>query len=162
MKLSMGMGTPASDGEETFVRFLTEAEPRLRRALVALRGPEDGRDAVAEALMWAWEHWDRVRAMDNPVGYLYRVGQSRTRHPRRGLLPYRVGEARLPDIEPGLGPALAALTDAQRTAVVLVHGCDWSYQEVAEALEISRSSVGTHVARALARLRQQLEVDQDA
>ena len=158
------MGTATSEDEEAFALFLAEAEPRLRRALVALRGPEDGRDAVAEALAWAWEHWARVRVMVNPVGYLYRVGQSRSRVRRRAV--WRSAgtdrDGRLPDIEPGLGPALAALTDSQRTAVVLVHGCGWSYQEVAGALSISRSSVGTHVSRALARLRQELKVDQDA
>jgi DNA-directed RNA polymerase specialized sigma24 family protein len=47
-------------GERTtvaFSQFVTEVEPRLRRALVALRGAEAGRDATAEALAWAWEHW---------------------------------------------------------------------------------------------------------
>lgn len=158
------MGTATSQDDGAFALFLAAAEPRLRRALEALRGAEDGRDAVAEALAWAWEHWPRVRDMDNPVGYLYRVDQSKSRIRRRALwrFPGTDRDGRLPDIEPGLGPALAALTGSQRTAVVLVHGCGWSYQEVAGALNISRSSVGTHVSRALARLRKELEVDQDA
>jgi len=37
---------------------------------------------TAEALAYAWENWDRLSSMKNPVGYLYRVGQSRA---RRGI-----------------------------------------------------------------------------
>ena len=37
-----------------------EVEPRLRRALTVVRGHADGREAAAEALAWAWEHWDRL------------------------------------------------------------------------------------------------------
>ena len=147
------------DQRAAFTRFVEEVEPRLRRALVAVRGPEDGRDATAEALTWAWEHWSRVSEMANPVGYLYRVGQSRTRRRRRAFLV--ASEPYAPAFEPGLGPALARLSEQQRTAVVLVHGCGWSYQEVADALDVSKSSVGTHVARGLARLRADLEVDRD-
>lgn len=146
--------------EEAFATFAAEAEPRLRRALVALRGPEDGRDAAAEALGWAWANWDRVEAMDNPIGYLYRVGQSRSRRRMHGHLPAGATE-RVPEFEPALGPALAALSEAQRTAVVLVHGCQWTYQEVADALDITKSSVGTHVSRAMTHLRTALEVDHD-
>jgi DNA-directed RNA polymerase specialized sigma24 family protein len=67
---------PAADTFEAFVR---NTEPRLRRALVAAYGPEQGRDAAAEALAYAWEHWDRLRQMANAPGYLFRVGQTRGR-----------------------------------------------------------------------------------
>ncbi|MEM8708987.1 MAG: hypothetical protein AAGE98_21175 [Actinomycetota bacterium] len=59
----------------TFATFFAEAEPKLRPALIARYGGELGRDATAEALAYGWQHWDRVAAMDNPVGYLYRVGE---------------------------------------------------------------------------------------
>jgi DNA-directed RNA polymerase specialized sigma24 family protein len=145
--------------EAVFSDFVTEAEPRLRRALVALLGPETGRDATAEALAWAWEHWNRVEAMDNPIGYLYRVGQSRSRTRMDGHLPTPDPHGRVPVVEPALGPALAELSEQQRTTVVLIHGCDWTYQEVADALDITKSSVATHLTRAMDRLRTALEVD---
>lgn len=138
-----------------FSAFVVEVEPRLRRALTLLRGAEAGRDATAEALAWAWEHWPEVQAMANPAGYLYRVGSSRSRgRPMR--FPPATAPADAPGFEPGLEPALGRLTDRQRTAVVLVHGCGWSLQEVADALELSKSSVATHVERALAQLRREL------
>lgn len=44
--------TPARRDFEAFVR---ESEPKLSRALAAAYGFEDGRDATAEALAYAWE-----------------------------------------------------------------------------------------------------------
>ena len=35
------------------------------------------REATVEALSYGWEHWARVAAMANPVGYLYVVGRDR-------------------------------------------------------------------------------------
>lgn len=148
------------DQETAFTAFVGEVEPRLRRALVGVRGADAGRDATAEALAWAWEHWDQVTAMENPAGYLFRVGTSRTRQRRRALLPWR-GDPPPPSVEPGLAPALAALSDRQRAAVVLVHGCGWSYTEVAEAIGVTKSSVGTHVARGMEQLRTALGADHD-
>ena len=110
------MARSADTGFEEFVR---DCSPRLVRAFVAQRGVEGAADAAAEAMAYAFEHWDRMREMANPVGYLYRVGQSRTR-PRKPLrlpAPSAVG---LPDIEPALVPALLELPETQRTAVWLV------------------------------------------
>src|SRR4051794_24984013 len=142
------------DDFETFVR---EVEPRLRRGLVAARGPMDGRDAAAEALAYAWEHWAEVSVMTNPVGYLYRVGRSRTRSGRRVLVPPR-GHDVQPEIDPALTEALRALPDQQRVSVFLVHGCGWSHAEVGQVLDIAPSTVATHVLRALNALRARLEV----
>lgn len=144
-----------------FDDFVAEVEPRLRRAFIGCRGVEGAQEATAEALAYAWEHRDRVLAMANPAGYLYRVGQSRTRSRRRVALP-APADLRLPDVEPGLVPALLALSDRQRTAVWLVHACGWTYAETADAMAVSRSAVGTHVSRALDALRAALEVDTHA
>jgi DNA-directed RNA polymerase specialized sigma24 family protein len=144
-----------------FDDFVREVEPRLRRALVGCRGVEGAQEATAEALAYAWEHRGRVLAMENPAGYLYRVGQSRTKARRRPTLP-APEDLRLPDVEPALIPALLALPEQQRTAVWLVHACTWTYAEAAEAMAISRSAIGTHVSRALDALRAALEVDSHA
>lgn len=146
------------DDQQAFTSFVAQVEPRLRRALTALRGRELGRDATSEALAWAWANWSSIEEMANPVGYLYRVGSSRTRPRReRGLPGHEPAEG--DGYEPGLGPALANLSERQRAAVVLVHGCGWTHQEVADALGVSRSSVGTHVDRAMTLLRQELGAD---
>jgi RNA polymerase sigma-70 factor (ECF subfamily) len=148
--------------DESFDRFVREHEPRLRRALVAAYGPERGSEAVAEGAAYAWERWDRVRAMENPAGFLYRVGQSRTRRlARRGVrFPTSASlTPELPWVEPGLPGALASLTEAQRVAVVLVHGYGWQLREVAELTGVAVTTVQNHVERGLAKLRAALEVD---
>lgn len=141
-----------------FTSFVAEVEPRLRRAFTALRGVDAGRDATAEALAWAWANWAKVRDMGNPAGYLYRVGRSRSR-PRKERFPALAVADDPYGFEPGLRPALAQLSTRQRTAVVLVHGCGWTHQEVADALGVSRSSVATHVERAMTHLRTQMGVE---
>jgi hypothetical protein len=69
-------------GAVEFEEFVDDARIRLARAFTAAYGPDRGQEALAEAMAYAWTHFDELRAMDNPVGYLFRVGQSRTR-PRR-------------------------------------------------------------------------------
>lgn len=140
-----------------FESFFELAEPRLRRALVATYGIERGREAAAEALAYGWEHWERVATLVNPVGYLYRVGQSRTRSRRLRVTFAREGHED-PWIEPGLVPALERLPERQRIAVVLVHGFGWQLHEVADLMEVRVSTVQNHVERGLARLRGALEV----
>jgi len=150
------MGTH-NDGTE-FEDFVRATEPRLRRALIGCRGVDVAQEAVAEALAYAWEHWTEVQALANPAGYLFRVGQSRTRRRATPQLP-SPESLRIPDIEPALIPALLALPERQRSAVWLVHACGWTYAEAADGLGISASAVGTHVGRALERLRRDLEVE---
>jgi len=53
---------------DSFTEFVVAYETRLRQALMAACGGERGRDAACDALSYGWEHWDRVRPMDNPVG----------------------------------------------------------------------------------------------
>ncbi len=149
-----------SDGAEEFVEFVHAAEPGLRQALTALCGVEDARDAVADGLAYAWQHWSRVRDMANPAGYVYQVARSRTRRRRRRVVFPEAAEG-VPDIEPGLGAALARLPDRQRVAVLLVHGWDWSHADVAALMGVSVSTVRNHLRRGLERLRDALGVQVD-
>ena len=63
---------------KTFTDFVASSESKLRHSLMAAFGGEVGRDAAADALEYAWKHWDRVSAMENPVGYLYTMMNART------------------------------------------------------------------------------------
>lgn len=145
---------------DEFTTFVESVEPRLRRALTAVFGPDAGREATAEALVYAWKNWNRVGAMDNPAGYLYRVGRDRGRAFVKGKGPVGLDRAaeRLPWVEPELPAALEALPERQRVVAVLVHGYQWSLREVAEMLGISKGTAQTHERRALARLRKRLGV----
>ncbi len=153
--------TPHND--EQFTLFVKEVEPRLSYALAATYGVEVGAESTADALAYAWEHWPRIQEMDNPAGYLYRVGQTAARkHRRRAPLFPAVERHELPHVEPGLPEALSRLSEAQRTAVVLVHVLEWTEREAAELLGVNRSTVRRHRDRGLAKLRAALEVTVDA
>jgi DNA-directed RNA polymerase specialized sigma24 family protein len=163
------------DDADAFTAFVAERGPRLKQALIAALGGEVGREAAAEALLWAWEHWSRLQGMDNPSGYLYRLGKNRG----IAMLRRRDGFAMLrrrdgfpvepsvssgdgPWVEPGLTAALQRLTQMQRVAVLLVHGWGWTYREVADHLDVGMSTVQVHVNRGLAKLRRELKVGNDA
>jgi DNA-directed RNA polymerase specialized sigma24 family protein len=145
---------------DVFDTFVAGCEGRLRAALTATLGADVGPDAAAEALAHGWQNWDRVRSMDNPVGYLYKVGRDRGRKQLKRREPFipTVPESRSPWVEPGLSPALAALAERQRTVVLLIHGYQWTLTEVAEALSVSKSSVQTHHDRGMKKLRRNLGV----
>lgn len=147
----------------TYEEFVLRDSARLRAGLVAAYGPEIGADACAEALAYGFEHWQRVGPMANPAGYLYRVGQSEARRHFRpqAYLPVAASPG-LPEFEPGLAPALESLTEAQRVGIVLVHALGWTLREAAELLDVDVSTLRTHIARAMVKLRIALEVSVDA
>lgn len=141
--------------------FAREAAHRLRRAVPPAVGVDAAADAVADALAWAWENRHQLDELRNPHGYLYRVAVNAGRRPNREAQLPPVDSATLPEVEPGLVPALMALSLMQRQVVWLVHACEWTYGEAAEALDISASAVGTHLTRAMTRLRAALGEEAD-
>jgi DNA-directed RNA polymerase specialized sigma24 family protein len=148
-----------ASAEAEFTAFVQEFEPRLSFALAAAYGPDVGREATADALMYAWEHWERVSVMTNPVGYLYRVGQTKAkRHRRRSLVCPPIATGGDLWVEPLLPEVLMSLPERQRVVVVLVHGFDWTQREVAELLGVSRTTVERHLERGMRKLRSGLEV----
>jgi RNA polymerase sigma-70 factor (ECF subfamily) len=139
---------------ELFTEFVRDVEPRLRQALCAAFGGDQGRESTAQALAYGWEHWDRVREMDNPAGYLWGVGRNHARRQRfpRPIFP-EVPIDTMPWIEPSLPLAMARLSEKQRVAVMLIHGLEYTHSEVAELLGVSKSTVQTHAERGMAKLR---------
>lgn len=144
-----------------FEEFFARSERPVRFALSARFGFEMGREATAEAMTYAWEHWQRVGVMDNPTGYVYRVGERIGRRMRSRRTPVDFARPNIDpaSFEPKLAPALAGLSSRQRTCVVLVHALGWTHQETADFLGLSTSSVQKHVERGVARLRGALGVD---
>jgi DNA-directed RNA polymerase specialized sigma24 family protein len=148
-----------------FEQLFARAEPRLRRAFVAAYGPDLGREATANALGWAWAHRSALAEMKNPIGYLWRVGQSSVRgelqqrpYEFAGRYPDR-GEERHPVWDSSLIDALRDLSPRQRAVVVLVHGYAYSLVETAAILGCRVSTVRNHSSRALRRLRKMLTED---
>lgn len=155
-----------SQSNASFEAFVREVETRLRDALSATLGSDAGREAAAEALGYAWEHWGRIQDMENPAGYLYVLGRDRGRRRLRrdtkmrqnnlALIP--VDRSRAPWIEPQLPNELRDLPEKQRVVVMLLYCFEWSMNEVAEFLDVSKSTVQNHAERGMARLRNRLGV----
>lgn len=149
-----------TDAVVDFDLFVHTHGDRLRCLLAARYGVDVGNDVCAEALSHAWENWARIRQMANPVGYLYRVAQSASRrHFRWSRIPLLPPEQLTKPAEPefDLRAAMVRLPQAQRVSVLLVHAFGWSYDEVAEVLDVPLSTVRNHVHRGTNRLRRLLE-----
>jgi DNA-directed RNA polymerase specialized sigma24 family protein len=147
----------AHNRRRDFEAFVIATQPKLSRALAAAYGFENGRDATAEALAYAFEHWDELQHVANLPGYLFRVGQTRGRT-RRSRVLFAIPEGDEHAFEPALPAALASLTERQRLAVVLVHGYGYTLREVSELTGIKPTTVQNHLTRGLARLRAKLGV----
>jgi RNA polymerase sigma-70 factor (ECF subfamily) len=144
----------------SFEEFVRDAAPRLKDSLGAMFGVDAGREAAADALAHGWEQWDRVREMDNALGYLFVVGRDRARKARtsRRVVLAVVDTQRSPWVEPGLPAALAGLPPRQRTVVMLLHSFDWTMSEVADVMGVSKGTVQSHERRAMKKLRRDLGV----
>lgn len=150
---------PATD--EDFAGFMTKHERRLRESLTAVLGGEVGHEAAVDAWTYGWENWERVRRMENPIGYLYKVGRSRglkakRREQRRRPVFDQVDPVRIPDVEPALPVALASLSERQRTVVILTHCYQWAQSEIGELLGVSKSTVQNHLERGMQSLRRSI------
>lgn len=148
---------PKQSATDAFSEFFRASEAKLRQSLTPALGVDLASDATAEALAYGWENWDRVGQMENPIGYLFKVGRSKGRRMnRRRPILAPVPASDVLHVEPGLPRALERLSERQRTVVMLVHCYQWTHSEVAETLGISRSSVQNHVERAMKSLRREI------
>jgi DNA-directed RNA polymerase specialized sigma24 family protein len=152
------MHTPSLANSREIQEFVAEHGARLRRALVGRYGVEIGIEAYSDALEYAWAHWARVASMANPVGYLFRVGQSRSRRHRARRVPSQpqIQQDRADAEYPELHEALWRLPPAHRTAVLLVHGYGYSYHDAAEYMAVSEAALRNYVHRGVTRLRKLL------
>jgi len=160
----MVVTSSSNDSEDDIVRRLyVEDADRLLRALRARYGVEVGTEASADMWAWAWQHRCDVAAAKNPRGLLFRVGQSvarpHLRHRRvRPWWPILQAESSAAEStwDDELLHGLAALKPIERTAVLLHHGYDFTYQEVAELLEIKETAVTNHIHRGMVKLRRKV------
>ena len=147
-----------SDPPTSFDELISLVRARLLPVLWSKWGIEVGGDICGEVEEYAWENRDRLLTMSNPLGFLYRVSQSKARRysrwTKRSTFP-----SRFPDLvheDPQLHDMLqmlATLNHEQRSCVLLVKGFGWTYNEVADLLGMKRSDVNNHVHRGLTLLR---------
>lgn len=143
-----------------FEEFYRAELDRVYRALaLTLRDPQLAREATDEAMTRAYAHWHRVRGLDNPGGWVYRVGLNwatswwRRRHRERGLPPSPAATAPPDPAATAVQAALAALPLPQRTVVVCRVLLDLSTADTAAVLGLAEGTVKSRLARGLAALR---------
>jgi RNA polymerase sigma-70 factor (ECF subfamily) len=133
--------------------------------LLATGNADLTRDAVDEAFTRALVRWDRVKEMDSPTGWTYKVAlNAARRHERRRALERRLLARRAPEtrLPAPAGEAWAVVGDLprqQRTVVVLRYVADLTQAQIAEVMGISRSTVASTLDDAHRRLGRLLADD---
>jgi RNA polymerase sigma-70 factor (ECF subfamily) len=146
---------------EPFEEFYRGQGDGVYRALAVALGDADlAREAADEAMLRAYARWSSVGAMDNPGGWVFRVGLNwatswwrRTRRERPLPVEERHPQVAGPDADTDAVTALAALPLAQRAVVVCRVLLELSTAETATVLGIAEGTVKSRLARALAGLR---------
>src|SRR5436189_41522 len=74
-------------GRSSFEEFFSAEHRGLYGALVLVtRSSHEAEEVMQDAFLRVWERWDRVAALDDPVGYLYRTAMNLFRSRRRRVL----------------------------------------------------------------------------
>lgn len=151
------------DRAPSFEEFFRLEKGGLYRVLCIVTGNRhEAEELTQDAFVRVLERWDRVRAMDDPRGYLYRTAMNAFRlgFRRAGVAARRrLGVSRpddaIADVDANdaVMRALAPLTDRQRAAVVLTDLLGFPSDEAGRVLGIRASTVRVHVARAHAALK---------
>ena len=170
--LRLAHQAPASETLEAAPSFeaFYEAERRtlFRRLWLVTGNRAEAEELMQDAFLKVWERWDRVGAMDDPVGYLYRTAMNlfRKRYRRAvlairrsvGLTPSRDDFADADDRET-VRRVLSALPPRQRAALVLTEMLGFSPDEAGRALGVQASTIRSLSHQGRASFRRAMEVD---
>ncbi len=150
-----------------FERWYERHHPRLVASVGAVFADDElAADAADEAIVRAYERWDRVSVMASPEGWAYRVAinVARRRLRRRGL-EHRLLLRSRPEPSPApageLWQVVAGLGERQRLAIALRHVGHLPEAEIAAVMGITRGGVSSTLRAAYRNLRLATEADRD-
>jgi RNA polymerase sigma-70 factor (ECF subfamily) len=139
------------DARARFDAFFEEQHERLFKALFFITGNrEDAEEVSQEAFLRLWERWDDLDRIDDPIGYLFRVGLNgfRMRRRRAATAIRRVAPVREPadpfaeaEMREEVRRLLAGLTSRQRAALVLVDLLGYPSEQAARIMRVRPSTV---------------------
>jgi RNA polymerase sigma-70 factor (ECF subfamily) len=152
----------------SFEAFFDAERARLFGALSVMTGNRhEAEEIMQDAFLKLWERWERVSAMDEPVGFLYRTAMNLYRKRlRRAGVAMRKATNLLPD-DDALAVVeardqatrlLRTLTTREREALVLTAYLGYSTEEAGTLLGIKANTVRVLTTRARASLKQTQEV----
>ena len=161
------MGAEAEAVEE----FVSGHYDAVRRALgIALGDWSRAEEVTQEAFAQLWRHWPRVSLMERPVAWVYVVAMNRAKRELRRTMPVDLVETTRPGsvdesaavaTAVSVRTALECLAPRQRAAVVLRYLADLSIAEVADAMGCAEGTVKSTLHSALARMRVELDDQED-
>ena len=146
-----------------FASWYEHEHPRVLGVLCALSGELDAsRDATDEAFVRALARWPRVRKMESPGGWTYRVALNELRRSLRKRRRDRIEASTaprvpLPETDPELWDLVRRLPERQRVAIVLRYVADLPEQAVAEAMGVRRSTAASTLTQARHRLAEWMQ-----
>ena len=155
-------GLPAAAA--TFEEFFETAHRRLFTALCLVTGNRhEAEEIMQDAFLRVFERWDRVAAMDDPEGYLFRAAMNvfRNRYRRTALVMRRALSVAPPPTD-DLAPVeardevvrlLRELAPRERAAILLTAILDLSAEEAGRMLGVKASTVRGLAARARAHMK---------
>ena len=152
-----------------FEEFFAEERIRLFQALcLVTHNRSEAEELTQDAFLRVLERWDRVSAMDDPTGYLYRTAMNAFRSWNRratlrakraiGLTANDESIAAI-EADDAVVRALSPLSPRKRAAVVLIDLLGYSSEEAGHILGIRAATVRTHVSRAHADLKASIGAD---
>jgi RNA polymerase sigma-70 factor (ECF subfamily) len=154
--------------EASFDALLDAQRRRLYGiAYSILRDHGEAEDALQEALLKAWRGWDRVRSESARPTWLARICVNHCINRRRGLRVRGIHNP-MSDREPApsdprfggrlvdLDRSYLRLSPRQRAAVFLHYHHGYSIDECADLMGCGSGSVRTHLARAIASMREEM------
>ncbi|MDE0805799.1 MAG: hypothetical protein OSA99_21045 [Acidimicrobiales bacterium] len=151
-----------------FIDFHRASRDQIAAALAFTTGSAAlGAEAADEAVARAFARWSAVAAMDNPSGWVYRTGLNwarswRRRHRREklGADNHQIGVT-VDRADVDLARAMTDLDDKHRAVVVLRYYLGHSTADTAQILAVSEGTVKSRLSRALDKLHNALETDDD-
>jgi RNA polymerase sigma factor (sigma-70 family) len=152
--------------QRSFTEFFRAEYQTVFRAMYLLTGDRyEAEELAQDTFVKACERWDRLRGMENPAGYLYRIAvnarNSRVRRlklaTRRALALEQIDPISQSDERDQIRRALATLPPKQRNALVLVEWLGLTDAEAGRVLRISAGAVRVRISRAKAALRPLIE-----
>jgi RNA polymerase sigma-70 factor (ECF subfamily) len=151
----------------TFEEFYEDTAGRLFTALCQVSGNQhEAEEVTQDSFVRVFERWDRVRSLEDPAGYLFRVSMNVVRsRVRRTSLSLRAAPLlvapRNEDLvavenRDAVDRLLRRLKPRQHAAVWLTEVLEFSAEETGRILGVRASSVRSLTTRARARLRHEI------
>jgi RNA polymerase sigma factor (sigma-70 family) len=160
--MAMASGALVNDVAAFEQAVRANSRPLYNLAVSILSDEHEAEDAVQDTMVIAWGRWRSVRDEDSRTAWLKRICLRRCLRMKRGLF----GIDRLSERQADLRPSVVSDLDLDRVfrrlspnqrAVVRLHYQDgYTLDECADLMACRPGTARSHLARALATLRQEL------